>query len=836
MSIAKRRIMLVHIMPKKKGTRTYATISSSTKNGNITLSGGNLTCTYADAVGVWGTCFSDTPIMSGVRYWETTHDISVASSDTTPGLTIDPSTYGTSGQIGASASANKKSMGGPDKNGDYRVNGILTVNDASPPTTFTVGHLYDADQGIYKTTLDGSTFTDVTAGNYIAPGVPYYPAVSMYKNSTCEFNFGASDFVFGIPENAQPGVYSDSTDTDTVYLSSERYITTAADDPASVVYLARISSDSDVIVEREGSCWVRGNQTRGSRGELRVITSDRELDAWADYTWRDARYEIYKGYQGDARSAFTLWSSGVVENDAFDENVLVLTLTDKLSELDRAANTDLFDLDTQNTQIQFKPKPVCMGRPWFIEGALLSTVEVGGEQWKYQIANSPIASISSIYDRGDVFDYPIDWEYLTNRLGFQLKNKPIGKIVCNPIGELLKISPILDVGGIGEFTSWGSGALNPDPTGWTVVTEAGSNQVRQDVAGQCTLDAATSIYMTTGSLTAGKMYSVQLDVADLGGTLLVGCLSAFQTVLQTGEKQVFTFTAPTNTPFRIQQFSGSSRIDNVYVYEVRVVEYLEDWIRYLLVGKAGLSEDDIDWDSVTALAGKANYRLADYLNQSVTYKTLLRDLMDCWCGWAHTNLEGKITFGRFEPPSRANAVLTLQKSHAVTPPVRNRDKAASLTTRMQGAKNWTPHADTDLVTTVTPELKAQIQAEYLFTKAANPASYVPDVGADQNLVSAQFAAAIAADPKPTLLQEENHIQSEISRVASNWRNTASDWEITVVLEETDAGTLEPGDDIILQYPEFGLDDGVPMKVLRVRESFFSNQVSLTLWDPEIDNG
>lgn len=857
----RRRILLAEISPKIPGNPTYTTWNPSDRAAAISLGAGNLTLSTTATGTAWGASRSIVPMLSGQHYWETTHTYSV-NADLVCGLALG------SAPLTSKPGDSVLTVCGPDKAGACRAGGATLASTGTVASGSIVRHWFDRDSWTYKIAVNGGAWITVatratfvtlsaawseSAGVYAIGGVARASAFDTVS-LTAFFGSPFAGFVYNVPDGVRPGIYADPVaSTTTLYLGSEGFNTGAADSPASTTYLGRIAGDQDFETEREASCWVWGGQTTSRRGQLVIINADGALDAWAGYDWRDAPAVLYAGYEGDARSSFVKYTTTLIDSIDFTDRLrIALNLVDPLARMDRALQTDLYPDTQANEQLAGVPKPIVWGRPKFCTGVLLDTNPTARDYHLCPTFAGPtytyeLATITHLFDRGDYFDFHPDLPAAT-RLPLTTSNG-------------------------GAFSSWsGSPAV---PANWTRVGTWGASNDRFLDGGSGTLRCQSSgtvtatIQHAAGTLQANAVYTVAFTATAIttAGTFTIKDSSGTATPLNilvnsTGAKSATFVTGAGTGATRIEL--GASTLDvtidnmsvslvldwtyypstlskqgfhlqntpagRVVAHPVAVnvntgdnVEYLDSCLTYLdqRMLAYGTTGTGIDPKDVAAVDGAAHYRVADYITQPTTILGKLRDLMDCWTGCAVPRLDGSVGLVRIAEPTSA-PVLTLDTTNVADEVIVSLDPAKNLTVRLCGAKNYTPHTDTDFATSAPAALREQMKSTYMLNVT----------GAAANLnqpVSAAYTAALAAPARPMMLQSVIDLQAEANRVATLWRATRRFYTVKAILGASQADTLEPGQTIRLVWPRYGLSGGKNLLVVGVRTRFFSRRVDLKLW-------
>lgn len=432
----------------------------------------------------------------------------------------------------------------------------------------------------------------------------------------------------------------------------------------------------------------------------------------------------------------------------------------------------------------------------------------------------------------------IDWTR-PDAKSVKLANKPAGKVTFNPVGAREPVAWIELL----TFKSWT--ADNPD--GWTVVggPETATLRVTQvGTSARLQSDGALGKFIgiayadPSRVLRAGKTYRVTATCSAATGMLFVmlnnGSGTTYGSVNAPGT-QVYTVSPAADGAVMFRSPNGTAvdvTLASVQVDELRIAEGAPAFVRHLLVTRAGVPDADINWASVANLdSGLPNAadvipgRVAHFVRTQDTYLRILRSFCDSFIGWCVPNRLGQLSFGSMREPSWT-PVLELDKTNLVGPPSRDPDLAPGLTTTMSGARNHSPFSsDADIATSVPAALRAELMAEYIYTRAA-----APELLADGlTPISQALTQALNAKPRGTLLQDPEFIQAIANRLATLWRPQRYLYRVTALLTAMDADSLEPGQTIRLTHKRYGLAGGKNLLVLGVRSRFFGRRVDLKLW-------
>jgi hypothetical protein len=874
--VDRRRILLAEVSPSVQ--RPIVPGAWLLADASVVLSNSALTATKITSSGVAWACASGIPIAAGQWYWET--QVTIVDGGLAAGIAVGVATAAASlaVQPGFDATGYSIAVG---RDGYVRAKGLAIAFVGAIANGAIVRLWLDVDGQRLFVAVNGGVWLPCPLPASML-GVGLRPIVGFLRpfgaTASATANFGASAFAYAVPDGANTGLYvKEAPVPTTFYLGSEGfdYVPPKSkgglDYAAAQRYVSRIAFDSDVDLSCEGGCWVWGNQSTASYGQVVLVNVDGGLDAWLTYEWRGAPITLLSGYEGDAYEDYTLWTETVVDRmSATRDGRLILHLCDPLSLYDRALQMQLYPDDQANSQAAAQPGLIVIGRPLYCEGVLLDPNPIvrdydlhapitgysapGGP---VTVAGDGIASISAIYDRGNLFKGPNDPYFAHN--------------------------PVTLANG-GAFTTWAADTAGVQmPQNWARVTGfTAGDRFQQGVAAGTlrmlsTGQATTTIAHTASSVQVGYRYTISCTVTAVpkAGQVIfraanttsklphddvvvaitaVGTLSivldvaspaVFQIVLGRTELDA-TIDDLTVSSVKVEDWqyrsAGANRVGfhlaNAPAGKIvanpvgpnagGVIEHLGDVLNYVLwrgwinAGAIGTAPDVTD--AASAITARANYRIATFERRPVTALALLRDIMDSWCGWIAPRRDGSLTVGRVIAPEgvRSAPVVTLDDTNLIGEVEVSDDLAKGLTVRIAGRRNHSVHADGDLATTVSPTLRAELTTEMTCVRTGAPAiSRTP--------VSATYAQAVGAPPKATLLQEPSDIQIEANQVATLWRPTRRFYVVTALLGASIADTLEPGQVVHLVWPGYGLQAGKNLLVIGVRRRFFSRRVDLKLW-------
>lgn len=821
-----RRILRVKIDALTPGVKTYCTWNPADKNANITLSGGDLTASsvVATAQAVRGTqSFAETKSYYFEVTWNSGSNIYIGIGN---------------------ASASLSQFPGNNANSWSVANTGLKWNNASSSsytTSFTTGATVGVLLRWNRSSNAWNIYFRTAAGVFnqsIFGGVAYssitgtlLPMIGSTSAFNATVNFGASPFVYDIPDGALPGVWTQAADTSTpIYLASESYVSHANSTPASSVYEGRLMLTPEPTLNRTVSVWPWGSSNSGtSIGDLVFHNEDGELDYFKDLTVRDrtvtlehATGAIVDYYNNDYWLVFAI---GVADRFDFQPNRTVkLVLSDKMLIVDKPLNEETFPVWLQEETLRDSSKPVCIGTAYSCDAP-----KVEPNLQYFDVHDDAIWGIVEIRDQGDLDVLTTD--YSVRNTGFAKVHPPAGKVTAAVQGAVKRGTLLFNE----DFTSWSAGAFDNNPTGWTVSGESSSNErVYERTSGRCALKKSGGGSILSmeknASMVAGTTYVVTINVTYFSGTSLkvrtsngAGSTSAELFSIDTtkrDESHSFLIT-PTAGQSYIQLYMPASstaqvEIENLTIHAASHITNLPDFVEELLVTRGGLTTADIDTTSLTNLNTQIPYSYGFFSSKGGGIRNVLNMLTDSFCGWVIPNYDGELTFGRLKEPS-PTSVLTLTKYVVQDDLTCVLDRAKNLTTTIGAKKNWSKHGDNDIAGSVSSAVSEELKADMRVSKSM------------PNVVDNVYNFADGAKVKETLFSESTNAEYEAERLANLYRTPRYFYELSALLDLAEAIDLNPGDTVTLKYPRFDLAAGKNLLVAGIMIKFNSNVVKLKLW-------
>lgn len=842
---ARRRILLAEIVAKMPQASVPATWNPADKAAAIVLGGGNLTATKSTTGFDWACVRGTNPMLGGQWYWETTHefsgtcDFATGIGTSSIALTTIPGRGGYKGSYAVQSDGSV--MGSWLSIESYGSIGALSSGDV-------VRHWLDLDSQVYRVARNGGAWLDVP----IKGSAGFFPITGIMRelgaDVSCVANFGAAAFVYPVPDGVNPGVYTvPDAEPVSIYLASEAFATTSRQ------YDARIAGDAagDVEIERQGSCFVWGSQSVSRRGKLVLINADGALDAWAGWEWRDASVHLRAGYAGDDLSAFVSWAYSRVDSITFTDALRVeLTLADPLALLDRALQAEIYPDDQPNAQLAGKPLPIVYGAPMYCTAARLNSSALVRDYQLHDglggitgVGGFELDSIADIYDNGDRLAGPDDsftaHTAITAANGGNFTNwsgspsVPSGWLALTPFIGSDRFIPETGAGPSGSQLRMLSGHQPATAMQHSETLHArGRYRITFDTA---TITTAGIITFAVGSVTvpysitaAGTGLTTVIDVAAAGpfelrmdGTPLATTMRN----LRVSAEQVIDWTYYMRSGLRLGFNLSNAPVGKIVANPVSAINTLHHVIVDVCNNRLELpgtpAGEGVLTSTASAISTAAPYQIAAFIDAPKTALAFLREVLDGWCGWVATNRYGQIVFGRVTPPSSVAAV-ELDRTNVMGEVTVSDDRAKGLTLKLAGRRNYSPHSDSELSTSVTPAMRAELQTAMTIVRVGAPL-----LGAEA--ISAAYVQAVNAPARDTLLQRAEDLQAEANRIATLWRQVRKFYQLAAVLDASTADQLEPGQTVRLTWPRYGLESGRNLLVVGVRSRFFSRRVDLLLW-------
>jgi len=235
--------------------------------------------------------------------------------------------------------------------------------------------------------------------------------------------------------------------------------------------------------------------------------------------------------------------------------------------------------------------------------------------------------------------------------------------------------------------------------------------------------------------------------------------------------------------------------------------------RYIVLNQTDLTIDDIDHDSLSRFLALCPQRVGIFINARKNTLDVLDELMKSLGGFYTPDRNGKLIFGRIDPPETQTPAFDLTADDIVFGTLKIVKQSVPVqTVRVAYLHNYTPQAQTHGA--VSDEDKAIYAQEWRYAKRSNP--------------NVKIVHLLAAEPdaRKTNLIDRVEAYAEADRqLALNGvvRTTYSAEFFTLPLSLT-MGTL-----VRLTHPRYKLYRGKNLYIVGIKESAANRRVTLTLW-------
>lgn len=214
------------------------------------------------------------------------------------------------------------------------------------------------------------------------------------------------------------------------YVSTQGYVSAAADTPASTAFLPRIRGA--IRYDRSVGCSVWGNShSVAAVGSIDLDNTDGALDSWLAEEWRDRIVTIKRGLATSAYSALDLIAYAVVDRVSMpDLYTLRIGLRDKGALLDVALQTAVYGVIASVPTLEGTHKPILIGE---CEGVPLTLVH--GTNLDYDVNDEALFALDEVTDQGVILTEGAQWEDGAGSVyGVRRLTNPAGKQVCKARG------------------------------------------------------------------------------------------------------------------------------------------------------------------------------------------------------------------------------------------------------------------------------------------------------------------------------------------------------------------------------------------------------------------
>lgn len=221
---------------------------------------------------------------------------------------------------------------------------------------------------------------------------------------------------------------------------------------------------------------------------------------------------------------------------------------------------------------------------------------------------------------------------------------------------------------------------------------------------------------------------------------------------------------------------------------------------------------------VSAVSG---YRLGLEIDEDETVAAALQKALDSISGYYYTDSNGTMKFGRYEPPT-GSPVVTLSRLNMTRLPMRVTDSAPGLSTKVAGARNWSPYSENELAG-ITFQNRPPYMAEFRHIKE----------GATAKSINRIYSHALSAEPIRTVLCDEADVQAEANRICLIAQDKRPFWDIEFALgAASDIAAIRRDAIVLLDDELFENDNGKIAKIVEVEGEFGSNVMRIVTWGAE----
>jgi len=242
-----------------------------------------------------------------------------------------------------------------------------------------------------------------------------------------------------------------------------------------------------------------------------------------------------------------------------------------------------------------------------------------------------------------------------------------------------------------------------------------------------------------------------------------------------------------------------------------------------ITNRVGLAPDALDEGKIITLSNQYPYKIGIATQGTVSAKSVLRDLMDTYLGWAIWNRQDLLTVGRLEPWDGVYAHL-IDETRLTTAIVRKPYRARGLNSVLLSSKNWLPFDLAEIPPVVNGAERALVSAEY----RTRSVSVTPiDNGGTGNAAVDRLKRPL--EGMTSVIVDDVDAQNELTWRAEIFLNGGWQYDFSFVVEPGDlnAAFAEPGTMIKAQ------DDDGPAggNLVSIEQSWPSGLVTMTLLGP-----
>jgi hypothetical protein len=234
--------------------------------------------------------------------------------------------------------------------------------------------------------------------------------------------------------------------------------------------------------------------------------------------------------------------------------------------------------------------------------------------------------------------------------------------------------------------------------------------------------------------------------------------------------------------------------------------------------EAGVSEDDISDDDVTALDADATAEVGVWIDDDSTFSDIMDQVAVSQGAYYGFDPTGVLRMGRLTEPDET-AVVTLHAYDIDLDELRRRpitdNGAPAWRVTVRWGRNYTVQ-ESGLYGSVTPARRAYLREEFRSAVSENTAT----------LDQYRMAGEITVD---TLLTTEADAQAEADRLLALYGVRRDVWDVRVPISVVSDNGLRLMDTVGLQLDRYGLDDGRNFRLIAIGYDLELSQAILQIW-------
>jgi len=217
----------------------------------------------------------------------------------------------------------------------------------------------------------------------------------------------------------------------TLYVSTEAFVTNSGDTPASTHFQGRLSGDISYAWRVAPLFMARGRMS--SLGVMKIANDDGALDGAIDWEFRDGAVTIKMLEPGQDWSAGTTIATAIAERaEIKDLDTIRIVLRDPAAVLDQPIQQSTYTV-SEAPDAENKLKPYAFGTPLSVDPILINQSSL-----KYDCHDTTIVDVDKVRDNG------LEVTFLATATGFTLPTKPAGKITADPIATGVGALKVID--------------------------------------------------------------------------------------------------------------------------------------------------------------------------------------------------------------------------------------------------------------------------------------------------------------------------------------------------------------------------------------------------------